>query len=252
MPAVVKARSEPGLELQEVPVPEVGPNDVRIRVQKASICGTDVHIYNWDAWAQKTIPVPLVIGHEFVGVVDQVGSAVTDFKEGELVTTEGHIVCGHCRNCLAGRRHLCPNTNGIGVQSPGRLRGIRCRSLQEHLALRSEHPARCHFVLRPARECGPHRVVIRPRGRRRAHHRRRTDRLHGGADRKNGWRAESRDHRRQPLPARDCAEDGRHARHRCARNETAGRDARSRDEGGIRRRAGDVGQRRRRSPTCST
>ncbi len=119
MPAVVKARSEPGLELQEVPVPDVGPNDVRIRVQKASICGTDVHIYNWDAWAQKTIPVPLVIGHEFVGVVDRVGNAVTDFKEGELVTTEGHIVCGHCRNCLAGRRHLCPNTKGIGVNRPG-------------------------------------------------------------------------------------------------------------------------------------
>ncbi|MGI8819776.1 MAG: L-threonine 3-dehydrogenase [Chthoniobacterales bacterium] len=119
MPAVVKARAAEGLELQEVPVPEVGANDVRIRVQKASICGTDVHIYNWDAWAQKTIPVPLVIGHEFVGIVDQVGSAVTDFKEGELVTTEGHIVCGHCRNCLAGRRHLCPNTKGIGVNRPG-------------------------------------------------------------------------------------------------------------------------------------
>ncbi len=119
MPAVVKTRSAPGLELQQVPLPEVGPNDVRIRVQKASICGTDVHIYNWDAWAQKTIPVPLVIGHEFVGVVDQVGSAVKDFKEGELVTTEGHIVCGHCRNCLAGRRHLCPNTKGIGVNRPG-------------------------------------------------------------------------------------------------------------------------------------
>ncbi|MGZ5538319.1 MAG: L-threonine 3-dehydrogenase [Chthoniobacterales bacterium] len=119
MPAVVKARPEPGLELQEVPVPDVGPNEVRIRVQKASICGTDVHIYNWDAWAQKTIPVPMVIGHEFVGVVDRVGNAVTDFKEGELVTTEGHIVCGHCRNCLAGRRHLCPNTKGIGVNRPG-------------------------------------------------------------------------------------------------------------------------------------
>ncbi|MGZ5004760.1 MAG: L-threonine 3-dehydrogenase [Chthoniobacterales bacterium] len=119
MPAVVKARPEPGLELQEVPVPDVGPNEVRIRVQKASICGTDVHIYNWDAWAQKTIPVPMVIGHEFVGVVDRVGNAVTDFKEGKLVTTEGHIVCGHCRNCLAGRRHLCPNTKGIGVNRPG-------------------------------------------------------------------------------------------------------------------------------------
>ena len=119
MPAVVKTRSEPGLELQEVPVPEIGPNDVLIRVQMASICGTDVHIYNWDAWAQKTIPVPLVIGHEFVGIVADVGSAVTEFKPGELVTTEGHIVCGHCRNCLAGRRHLCPNTKGIGVNRPG-------------------------------------------------------------------------------------------------------------------------------------
>ncbi len=119
MQAVVKAKKALGLEMQEVPVPEVGANDVRIRVKQASICGTDVHIYNWDAWAQKTIPVPLVIGHEFVGVVDRIGSAVTDFKEGELVTTEGHIVCGHCRNCLAGRRHLCPNTKGIGVNRPG-------------------------------------------------------------------------------------------------------------------------------------
>src|SRR5688500_5458917 len=98
MQALVKRLPEPGLGLEEVAVPEVGPNDVLIRVQKASICGTDVHIYNWDAWAQKTIPVPMVIGHEFVGVIDQIGSAVRDFKEGEIVTTEGHIVCGHCRN----------------------------------------------------------------------------------------------------------------------------------------------------------
>ncbi|MEP6699289.1 MAG: L-threonine 3-dehydrogenase [Verrucomicrobiota bacterium] len=119
MPALVKRKAEPGLALEEVPIPEVGPNDVLIRVQRASICGTDVHIYNWDAWAQKTIPVPMVIGHEFVGVIDRIGSAVSDFSEGDLVTTEGHIVCGHCRNCLAGRRHLCPNTQGIGVNRPG-------------------------------------------------------------------------------------------------------------------------------------
>jgi threonine 3-dehydrogenase len=119
MQALVKREREPGLDLEEVPVPEIGPNDVLIRIQKGSICGTDVHIYNWDAWAQKTIPVPMTIGHEFVGVIDKVGSAVRDFKEGELVTTEGHIVCGHCRNCLAGRRHLCPNTKGIGVNRPG-------------------------------------------------------------------------------------------------------------------------------------
>lgn len=119
MQALVKRRAEPGLDLEEVPVPAIGPNDVLIRVQKASICGTDVHIHNWDAWAQKTIPVPMVIGHEFVGVIDQVGTAVRDFVPGETVTTEGHIVCGHCRNCLAGRRHLCPNTKGIGVNRPG-------------------------------------------------------------------------------------------------------------------------------------
>jgi threonine 3-dehydrogenase len=119
MKAIVKRKAEPGLWLEDVPVPEVGPNDVLIRVLKASICGTDVHIYNWDAWAMRTIPVPVVIGHEFVGVVDQVGSAVEDFRVGEIVTTEGHIVCNHCRNCLAGRRHLCPNTKGVGVQRAG-------------------------------------------------------------------------------------------------------------------------------------
>jgi len=119
MPALVKRERAPGLNLEEVPVPEIGPNDVLIRVQKGSICGTDVHIYNWDTWAQKTIPVPMTIGHEFVGVIEKIGAGVHDFNEGDLVTTEGHIVCGHCRNCLAGRRHLCPNTKGIGVNRPG-------------------------------------------------------------------------------------------------------------------------------------
>jgi threonine 3-dehydrogenase len=119
MPAIVKAKAEPGLWLEEIPVPEIGPNDALVRVQRASICGTDVHIYNWDAWAQQTIPVPMAIGHEFVGIIDQIGSAVHDFAPGDLVTVEGHIVCGHCRNCLAGRRHLCPNTKGIGVNRPG-------------------------------------------------------------------------------------------------------------------------------------
>src|SRR5205809_4790352 len=117
--AVVKSRAEPGLWLEEVPVPKVDSDDVLIRVVRASICGTDVHIYNWDPWAQKTIPIPMVIGHEFVGLIDQIGSAVRDFGPGEIVTVEGHLVCGHCRNCLAGRRHLCPNTKGIGVNRPG-------------------------------------------------------------------------------------------------------------------------------------
>src|SRR5439155_20726529 len=119
MKAVVKARAEPGLWLEEVPVPTISGGDVLIRVLKASICGTDVHIYNWDAWAQKAIPVPMIIGHEFVGVVDRVGDHVKGFASGDLVVAEGHITCGHCRNCLAGRRHLCPNTRGVGVDRPG-------------------------------------------------------------------------------------------------------------------------------------
>src|SRR5438876_322923 len=119
MQAVVKTKAEPGSWLEQVPVPEVAGDDVLIRVLKTSICGTDVHIYNWDAWAQKTIPVPMTIGHEFVGVVDLVGDHVKGFAPGDLVVGEGHITCGHCRNCLAGRRHLCPNTRGVGVDRPG-------------------------------------------------------------------------------------------------------------------------------------
>ena len=119
MRALVKKEAKPGLWLEEVPVPQVGDDDVLIRIKKTSICGTDVHIYNWDAWSQKTIPVPMVVGHEFVGVVERVGERVKGFAPGDLVTGEGHIVCGHCRNCLAGRRHLCPNTEGVGVNRQG-------------------------------------------------------------------------------------------------------------------------------------
>src|SRR5687767_6091922 len=119
MKALVKAKSEPGLWLQDVPEPKCGINDVLIRVHKTGICGTDLHIYNWDAWAQKTIPVPMVVGHEFVGEVVQVGSNVNDFHTGDIVSAEGHVVCGRCRNCLAGRRHLCADTKGIGVNRPG-------------------------------------------------------------------------------------------------------------------------------------
>jgi threonine 3-dehydrogenase len=119
MKALVKARPEPGLWLQEVPIPEYGIDDVLIRVHKTSICGTDVHIYNWDEWSRKTIPIPMAIGHEFVGKVAAVGSNVNDFKPGDLVSGEGHLVCGHCRNCLAGRRHLCHKTSGVGVNRPG-------------------------------------------------------------------------------------------------------------------------------------
>jgi hypothetical protein len=119
MQALVKRERGPGLWLEEIPIPPVGEFDVLIRVLRSSICGTDVHIYEWDSWAQRTIPTPMAIGHEFVGIIESVGSHVIDFQPGMIVTGEGHIVCGRCRNCLAGRRHLCNKTSGIGVNRPG-------------------------------------------------------------------------------------------------------------------------------------
>jgi threonine 3-dehydrogenase len=119
MKALVKRHSKPGLWLEDVPEPEFGINDVLIKVDRTGICGTDVHIYKWDAWAQRTIPVPMVVGHEFVGEIVEVGSNVSDFRPGEIVSGEGHVVCGRCRNCLAGRRHLCADTKGIGVNRSG-------------------------------------------------------------------------------------------------------------------------------------
>lgn len=119
MRALVKASREPGIWMQEVPTPEPGPNDVLIKVRKAAICGTDIHIFNWDEWSQKTLSVPLVIGHEFTGEIAAVGTEVRGFKEGDRVSAEGHITCGYCRNCRAGKRHLCRNTVGIGIHRPG-------------------------------------------------------------------------------------------------------------------------------------
>jgi len=119
MKALVKKYDKPGIWMDEVPVPGIGINDVLIKIKKTSICGTDIHIYNWDDWAKKTIPVPMVTGHEYVGTVEAIGSNVHDVKIGELVSGEGHIVCGYCRNCRAGRRHLCPNAKGVGVNRPG-------------------------------------------------------------------------------------------------------------------------------------
>ena len=119
MKALVKKYAKPGLWLDEVPVPVIGINDVLIKIHKTSICGTDVHIYKWDEWSQKTIPVPMTIGHEFVGTIEEIGSNVHDFKIGDIVSGEGHVVCGQCRNCLAGRRHLCNKTSGVGVNRPG-------------------------------------------------------------------------------------------------------------------------------------
>ena len=119
MRALVKQEPVPGLVMTEVPEPEIGINDVLIRVDRTGICGTDLHIYDWNSWAEETVPVPLVIGHEFVGEIVEIGSNVSDFRPGDVVSGEGHVVCGRCRNCMAGRRHLCAFAKGIGVDRPG-------------------------------------------------------------------------------------------------------------------------------------
>lgn len=119
MKALAKLKPEPGIWLTEAPIPEIGPNDVLIKIKKSAICGTDVHIYNWDEWSASTVPIPLITGHEYVGEIVELGSEVSGFQVGDIVSGEGHITCGHCRNCRAGRRHLCPNTLGVGVQRQG-------------------------------------------------------------------------------------------------------------------------------------
>ncbi len=119
MKSLAKIKSEPGIWMQDNPKPAIGPNDVLIKIKKSAICGTDLHIYKWDAWAARTIPVPMVVGHEYVGTIAELGSEVKHLKIGQRVSGEGHIVCGHCRNCRAGKRHLCPNTKGVGVNRPG-------------------------------------------------------------------------------------------------------------------------------------
>ncbi|MGN0836233.1 MAG: L-threonine 3-dehydrogenase [Akkermansia sp.] len=136
MKALVKTKADKGLELMDVPMPEVGPNDVLIKIYKTAICGTDLHIWNWDPWAQKTIPVGMHVGHEYCGIIERVGSAVTEYKPGEIVSGEGHIVCGHCHNCRRGLFHLCPNTQGVGVNRPG--------AFAEYLSIPQSNVIRIH------------------------------------------------------------------------------------------------------------
>lgn len=132
MKALAKQKAERGIwMLDDAPLPEIGPNDILIKIKKSAICGTDLHIHNWDAWAQKTIPVPMVVGHEYVGEIVELGKEVSHLKVGQRVSGEGHVVCGHCRNCRAGKRHLCRNTKGVGVNRPG--------SFAEYLSLPAEN-----------------------------------------------------------------------------------------------------------------
>ena len=146
MKALVKSKAAPGLWLEDIGTPEIGINDVLIKVRKAAICGTDLHIYKWDEWAQKTIPVPMVVGHEFVGEIVAVGANVVDFFPGDIVSGEGHVVCGRCRNCLAGRRHLCADTKGVGVNRAGAFRGISFAADDQRLAAFAGRGSGCGVV----------------------------------------------------------------------------------------------------------
>jgi threonine 3-dehydrogenase len=149
--SLVKAKNEPGIWLEEIPIPSYGVNDVLIKVQKTAICGTDIHIYLWDEWAKSTIPVPMTVGHEFYGEIVEVGSEVKGLKPGQRVSGEGHITCGHCRNCRAGKRHLCRNTVGVGVNRPG--------SFAEYLAI----PA-CNVIVLPEEITPDQGAILDPLG----------------------------------------------------------------------------------------
>lgn len=141
MQALVKAHAKEGIWMEDVPIPEVGRNDVKIQIDKTAICGTDIHIYLWNQWAQETIPVPMTVGHEYVGHIVELGSNVEGYQIGEMISGEGHIVCGKCRNCLAGRRHLCKDTKGVGVNRPG--------AFAEYLVIPAANVWRCSDQIDP-------------------------------------------------------------------------------------------------------
>jgi len=149
MKALVKAKPEQGLWMERVPVPEPGPTEVLIKVRKSAICGTDVHIWNWDEWSAKTVPVPMVVGHEFMGEIVELGAAVTDYHVGQRVSGEGHVTCGHCRNCRAGRGHLCRNTLGVGVNRPGSFAEYVCLPARNVVALPADVPDEIGAILDP-------------------------------------------------------------------------------------------------------
>ncbi len=149
MKALVKAKPEEGLWMERVPVPEPGPTEVLIKVKKSAICGTDVHIWNWDEWSAKTVPTPMVVGHEFMGEIVELGAAVTDYHVGQRVSGEGHVTCGHCRNCRAGRGHLCRNTLGVGVNRPGSFAEYVCLPARNVVALPDDVPDEIGAILDP-------------------------------------------------------------------------------------------------------
>ena len=209
MKALVKSKAERGLWLEDIPEPEIGINDVLIRVRYTGICGTDVHIYEWDDWAQNTIHVPLTIGHEFVGKIVAVGSNVSDFYPGDIVSGEGHVVCGRCRNCLAGRRHLCASAKGVGVNRPGafaELISLPMTNIWRHNPGIDQEVA---AIFDPFRQRRAYRAFVSSAGRRCADHRRRPHRHHGHSCGAACRRAACCHHRPESIPAGAGAQNGR-------------------------------------------
>ena len=246
MLALVKTAAGPGLELRDVPMPAIGINDVLIRVHKTGICGTDLHIESWDPWAAKTIHPPLVVGHEFVGEIVEVGSNVADFSPGDLVSGEGHVVCGRCRHCLAGRRNLCAKAIGLGVGRDGAFAEYVSLPMTNVWHHWHGHQRGGRRDLRPVRQRGPHRARLPGPRRGRADHRGRPDRADG-----HGRRAPRRGtprgrQRAQRLPAGDRDRDGRHARYRPARADPRVGLRRARHGRGLRRRVSRCRATRRR------
>ena len=242
MKALVKSKAERGLWLEDIPEPTIGINDVLIRVRYTGICGTDVHIYQWDEWAQSTIKVPMAIGHEFVGEIVAVGSNVNDFFPGDIVSGEGHVVCGRCRNCLAGRRHLCAHTEGVGVNRPGAFAELIALPMtniwRHHPNINQEvaaifdpfgnavHTALSFPVLGEdvlITGAGPIGVMAIPVVK------------HAGARLRGG-------HRHHPVPAGDGAQAGRHAGREYQRDAAERSAEAARHDGRIRRGPGDVGR----------
>ena len=191
--------------------PEVGHNDVLIRIKRTAICGTDIHIWKWDEWAQKTIPVPMHVGHEYVGEIVEMGQEVRGFAIGDRVSGEGHITCGFCRNCRAGRRHLCRNTVGVGVNREGAFAEYLVIPGVQRVQDSAGNLRRSRRDLRSVRQRDAYGAVVQSRRRGRADHRRRADRHHGRGDRETRRRTQRRDYRCQRLPARTRAQDGRDA-----------------------------------------
>ncbi len=194
MRALVKAKAEKGIWMEQIPEPSYGPNDVMIRMKKTAICGTDMHIWHWDDWAQRTIKVPMAVGHEYAGEIVALGSEVRGLAIGDRVSGEGHITCGHCRNCRAGRRHLCRNTVGVGVNRPG--------CFAEYMSL----PASNVFKL-PEAISDEIASILDPLGNA-THTARGPDRHHGRGHRPLRGQPPRRDHRCEPLPAGARAQDG--------------------------------------------